>query len=73
MKILIILGLACLVFSTNLRQERNVLAATTLSLQDLLDKIQSITNQLIEENTIEIPYKDINDVEGKSLEQHEEF
>ena len=55
MKALILLGLLLLSSSLRTNEEPTVLATTSVSLQDLLDKVKEISNQLAEESLLEIP------------------
>jgi hypothetical protein len=53
MKVLIFLGLLLLSLSLRTTEEPTVLATTSVSLQDLLDKVKEISNQLAEESLLE--------------------
>ena len=54
MKVWIFIGLVMIGMTATMREEPMVLASTSVSLQDLLDKVKEISNQLAEESLIEI-------------------
>lgn len=66
MKVFLLLGILLLATSTQMKEEPAVLAMTSLSLQDLLEQVKSISSQLAEESFIEIPMVLSEDLENNT-------
>ena len=71
MKAFLLLGIALLAIGTQVKEEPSVLAATSISLQDLLEQVRSISSQLSEESFIEIPIDLSTDANEEPTQQDE--